>query len=302
MLNSQTQAPAPAQTDELLESVNIQLAAGTFDPADTQLLATMVESLADGRGMVRLGFVEAFGKIGQPAAPYLQDALANHPNPVVRRSCGKALAKISYPQAVPTLINALLNDADTVVRSSAAGALAKMGPSAVPALLEVIASDSPETAKGHAAWALAFIGSAAAEKLYEAMNCESADVRCAAAGAIANIAQEQRDEHSTGIIISALSDAAPAVRAEAAAALGQLAHQPAVPQLIERIGDSAAEVRKAAALALAKIGDPAATEPLQAKLAGDPDDGVRQVAGVAISLLKRAKLVSPTPEDEFPTQ
>ena len=86
--------------------------------------------------------------------PFLLEAIANHPNPVVRRSCGKGLAKIGDPQEVPVLVRTLLYDEDTVARSSAARALAKMGPQAAEALLKVLAGEYPEAAKGHAAWAI----------------------------------------------------------------------------------------------------------------------------------------------------
>merc|ERR1712178_451410 len=94
----------------------------------------MVEALADKRGLVRLSLVEAFGKIGQPAVPFLVEALTHHSNPVVRRSSAKALAKIRQPDTISHLIGAMVKDEDTVVRSSAAGALAGIGSAALPAL------------------------------------------------------------------------------------------------------------------------------------------------------------------------
>lgn len=288
---SQTQqtaptAPPPEESDRLLAEANELLASGTFDPNDKQRLRQMVAALADGRGMTRFGFVEAFGKIGQAAAPYLMEGLANNPNPTVRRSCGKALAKISYPPAIPTLINALLHDEDTVARSSAAGALAKMGEARVPALLEVIAGSYEQAAKGHAAWALGFMAEEIAPQLYEAMGSESPDVRTAVAGALAKIAsEEQGGDRAIAILISALEDPAASVRIEAAATLGHIRHQGAFKQLISRLDDRDLEARRAAILALGKIGDPKALEPLRAKLA-DEFEQIRAVAKLAISQIE----------------
>ena len=98
MVNISNQSPDPIETEQLLEQINEQLAQETFDLKDTVLLQKMVEALADRRGIIRLGFVEAFGKIGKPVTPFLSEALANHPNPVVRRSAGKGLVPLRGSQ------------------------------------------------------------------------------------------------------------------------------------------------------------------------------------------------------------
>lgn len=118
---------SPEETDILLARVNQQLAANGFDSSDLTLIKQMVECLGDTRGMVRLGFAEALGQVGKPAVPFLLTALANHPNPVVRRAAAKTLTLIADPEAVPVLIKALLEDEDTVVKGSAIGALAGVG-------------------------------------------------------------------------------------------------------------------------------------------------------------------------------
>ena len=289
----ETEALTPEQTDRLLAQIDAQLATGTFDSSDSQLLQRLVAALADDRGMVRFGFVEAFGKIGKPMVPFLLAGL-KHPNPVVRRSAGKGLAKIGDPQAIGTLIEALLYDDDTVARSSAAGALAKMGASAVTALLEVLAGDYPETAKGHAAWAISFIGPSAREELYRARDSDSADVRTAVVSAIGNIVQAETDDcaartlrdRALKLLLAALTDSSEQVRAEAATTLGSVGHQPAVTQLINLLADDSSEVRKAAALALGKIGDVAAIAPLQAQIrTGLQSES--QVFAVAIAQIDR---------------
>ena len=104
-------------------------------------------------------------------------------------------------------------------------------------------------------------------------------------GAIANLAQDQADERALEIFVLSITDTAATVRAEAATALGKVAHQPSVPALIQLLDDHDSEVKKAAILALGKIGDRAALQPLQAKLA-DEQQTVRQVAALVISQLK----------------
>jgi bilin biosynthesis protein len=272
-----------AANDALLEQVAEQITLDTFDVSKQQVLQQLVEGLGDTRGLIRLRFAETLGDIGEPATPFLRTALATHANVVVRRAAAKTLTIIGDDSAVPTLLHSFLNDEDTVVRSSSAGALARTGEAAVPALLEILASPTqPEDIKGHAAWALAFIGSEAAEHLYKALNSDSVDVRCAVIGAIAHVAQEQLDEKSCSILIGALTDPEPTIRAEAASAFAQVNYPPAIPHLILALQDSDLEVRKAAVSSLGKLGDETVLEPLQAALQ-DPASVVQVLAKLAIA-------------------
>ncbi len=285
-LNFTTQSEE--ETDSLLEQVNKQIADSTFDTSDRQLLKSMVECFGDSRGMVRLGFAEALGAIGKPAVPVLLEALANHPNVVVRRAAAKTLIIIADPEAVPNLIHALLHDEDTVVKGSSVGALAKTGETAVPALLEILASpEHPQSTIGHAAWALAFIGVEAKEHLYKAIDSDSAEVRAAVLGGLVKVAEQDSDKEAFDILIKSLGDRATNVRSEAAAALGNLTYQPAVPNLIELLNHQDGETRKSAALSLMKIGDRAATEPLQAASTTEAEEGVKRAIDLAISQLEK---------------
>ncbi|UBF25938.1 HEAT repeat domain-containing protein [Kovacikia minuta CCNUW1] len=275
------------ENDALLQSVDEQITLDTLDTADYLLLERLVEGLGDPRGLVRLRFAETLGEIGEVATPFLVNALATHANVVVRRAAAKTLTIIADPAAVPALLRAFLNDEDTVVKGSSAGALARTGEASVPALLDILASpDYPEDIKGHAAWALAFIGSEAADQLYQALNTASLDVRCAVMGALGHVAQEQSDEKACGLLVSALTDAEPLIRTEAAAALGQANYLPAVPHLILAIRDADLDVRKAAINSLGKIGDRSALDPLQALLT-DEQEVVRVLSKLAIAQIER---------------
>jgi len=276
------------ETDRLLEEANQRIAAQTFDASDRARLQQMVECLGDTRGMVRLGFAEALGKVGKPAVPFLLEAVEAHPNPVVRRAAAKTLTLICDPAAIPTLIRALLTDEDTVVKTSSVGALAKIGEASVPPLLEILASpDKPESTKGLAAWALAFIGTRAKEQLYAAFDSEVAAVRSAVVGAIAQVAEEEPEARAFELLVNSLSDRAENVRSEAASALGKLAYQPALPNLVELLHHPDGESRKAAALALMKMGDRAALDPLQAARTAEPEEGVQRAISLAISQLEK---------------
>ena len=294
MVNSETQFGqnpvllAQAETDELLQKVSEQITQKSLAPNNPQLLMQLVECLGDSRGMTRLRVAETLGKIGKPATSFLQDALSHHSNPVVRRAAAKTLTLIADSSSIPTLLHALLNDDDTVVKGSSVAALARMGEAAVPQLLDILAApEHPSGIKGHAAWALGFIGADAQEYLYQALSSDSSEVRAAVVGAIAKVAYEKPEEGGFDILINALNDAAETVRCEAAAALGNLGHRPALPQLIELLRHADWETRKSAALALMKIGDVETLDPLKATLNQESETAVRKVIELAITQIDK---------------
>ncbi len=273
--------------DALIEKVSEQISFGTFNVEDHQTLQQLVEGLGDPRGLVRLQFAEALGDIGEPATPFLVDALQRHDNVVVRRAAAKTLTLIADPTAVPSLLEAFLGDVDTVVRGSSAGALARTGAAAAPSLLAVLASpDHAQEIKGHAAWALAFMGAEAEEHLYQALNSPSLDVRCAVIAALGHVAQEKGDERSCGLLVSALTDPDALIRTEAAAALGQVNYPRSLPHLILAMQDADLDVRKAAINSLGKMGDPQAMDPLKTAL-NDDLSVIRTLAKLAINQIER---------------
>ena len=279
---------SPEATDTLLAEVKSQIAFKTFDNSDRQTIHQMVECLGDSRGMVRLGFAEALGKVGQPAIPFLVEALSHHSNEVVRRAAAKTLTLIADPVTISPLLDAFLNDEDQVVRNSSVGALARIGEESVSPLLQILASpESDETIKGHAAWALAFIGSKGKETIYQAYNSDVEEVRTAVVGAISKIAEEQPEARAFKLLLQSLSDSSVNVRSEAAAALGNLAHAPAIPQLLALLSRQEPENRKSAALALMKIRDRTVLEPLQNALTQESDSRVKQVIQLAITQLDK---------------
>ncbi len=283
------------QTDNLLYKVAEEMSLKTFDSSDQQLLKSLVECLGDTRGMTRLRAAQTLGDIGQPATPFLLNALANHSNVVVRRAAAKTLTLIGDPKTIPQLVHSFLNDEDTVVQGSSVGALARMGEAGVAPLLDILGSpDIPESAKGHAAWALAFIGAKAKEHLYDAVSHDSPVVRAAMIGAIAKVVAEETDQDLLDILVKSLSDPDCNVRCETAAVLGNLTYKPAIPKLIELLNHVDEETRKSAALSLMKIGDPLAIEPLENALKTESLTTVQSIIKLAISQLERTH-----PEDTF---
>jgi bilin biosynthesis protein len=286
--NQNSQPLSHEETDRFLDTVTEQITLETFDSTDQNTLRQLVECLGDTRGMTRLRAAEALGDIGESATPLLIDALANHPNVVVRRAAGKTLTLIADPIAVPHLIHALLTDEDTVVKGSSVGALARIGEAAVPPLLEILAApDSPESTKGHAAWALAFMGSEAKEYLSPAMASDSPAVRGAIVGAIAKVIQEDPKPELFEMLVSTLTDTDQDVRCEAAAALGNLVYAPALPNLVALLQHDDWITRKAAVLAIMKIGDLQVIPVLQSALAQESETSLHPIFNLAISQIQR---------------
>lgn len=270
----------------------------------------MVIHLADTRGMARLTLVEAFGRIGSVAVPALLKGLTDCPNPVVRRSCGKALAKIGDPQAVNALLQALVHDEDTVTRSSAAGALARMGSVAVPRLLSLVSDPSVSmTAKGHAAWAVSFMQGDASAALFESLQHPNRDVRIAVVSALGAVAigdalpamgsisdddwgdeeskKEVRDR-AVAAMRTALGDESAEVRAEATTALANAGCVEEVNRIAGMLEDADAELRRCAALALMKLGNPCVLPRLRERECDEEEvDSVRNVARLAANFLER---------------
>ncbi|MGQ9864683.1 MAG: HEAT repeat domain-containing protein [Pseudanabaenaceae cyanobacterium] len=284
-----------AANDGLLQTVTERLAEDRLDPTTEEGQALVVrlvnEGLGDERGVVRLRFAETLREIGEAATPHLTQALRTHPNPVVRRAAAKTLTLIADPQAVPDLLHAFLHDPDTVVHGSAAGALARTGEAAVPALLQVLADTSlPETTKGHAAWALSFIGAEAADLLYQALDqTQEESARCALIAAIGQVARERGDQAAIDLLRQTLTDPRPALRAEAAASLGELAIAP--EPLYPLLADDDLDVRKATVSALGKLGTPATIPHLQPLLT-HPTPALRVLAKRAIAQIEERQAQS----------
>lgn len=258
----------------------------TFDPHDETLLAELVEALGDTRGVIRLRVAETLGQLGTPATPFLAKALREHPNVVVRRAAGKTITLTADRSAIPALLEALLHDEDTVVKGSAVGAMARMGDASIPILFDILAStERDEIMKGHAAWALAFIGIEAKPYLSPALASPVPEVRSAAIGVLVKVVQENpEDTDSCELLIKSLADEDENVRSEAAAALGNLAYQPAFTALVELLHHQNSESRKAAALALMKLGNPDAIPILESSL--DREETIGSIIKLALSKLR----------------
>ena len=276
---------------------------------DPSVVPEIIHHLADTRGMARLALVTHLGTMGSVCVDELITSLKTSPNPVIRRSSAKALAKIGDSSATKPLIHSLIHDEDTVTRSSAAGALAKMGQSAIDDLLKIIADPTISmTAKGHAAWAISFMQTGA-EELSKMLKAPQSDVRIAvvnALGAIAigdalpvmgGLANDEWDDspeegeakaRAVNTLLLALDDKDAGVRAEVTTALANAGVKRVAPRIAEFLKDEDAELRRCAALSLMKLRD-VSVLPLLRQCASDENEveHVKSVAKLAADSLER---------------
>ena len=282
----------PNQTDALLEVVTQQITLLTFDETDEDMLMQLVNALADPREIVQTQLSNTFGEIGEAATFILLNALANHPIALVRRGCGRSLAKIRDPEAVPGLIQSLIQDPDPRVKSAVSSALVAIGSASVPALLELIATDIGTAETGHAAWALAHMDAESLPIFYKAIDSPTGSVRSAVVAATsaiikAHIAQTLETlDPAIALILIALTDLDPIVRTEAATAIGSIPLKIELEKLLATLADPIEDVRRAGAIALGKLGNKNAIVLLKQSAQFDESNSVRILAALAIGLLE----------------
>lgn len=184
--------------------------------------------------------------------------LARSRNRVPARKVIVDLASMGEPAVEPLIAH--LADRDVYNRWAAETALVKMGAPAVKPLTKALGKDRPYKTRLAAARALGkFRDERAIDPLISTLGDKSHQLGYAAALALWNKGPE-----ATRRLISALRDRDPAVRANAASALGGMGDKTACMPLIQALTDSDKEVRTCAAEALGYAGDKRSETPLLA--------------------------------------
>jgi HEAT repeat protein len=225
--------------------------------------AALLPNLDAGPEALRVSSAAALEQIGPaaaPAVPRLLSLLRDDGAAAVRRSAALALARIdpASPVVVTTAARALVADADAQVRVASAVLLVASGPAA----------------------------RAADGELRDALGDGLPFVRLYAALALAHAGLGVT---AVPVVLGALDDEDPAVRAEAAGMLSDVGrdHPDVVPALTEALHDRDATVRVAAAGGLGSVGRAAQVSlPTLWALIQDPDEDVRSAALVAIRQIK----------------
>lgn len=252
-------------------------AVGRIGTLNGDATPTLVEGLQNPDNVVRADTAEALGSIGETAVeatPALVQALKDT-NDRVRAKAAEALGKIgeAAAEAVPSLVRAL-HDKDNWVSAMAAEALGEMGESAdgaIPALMRSLGHINPQV-RSNAAEALGKMGDAAASAapaLEKAARDEDAGVRSQAVRALGAVVPTAKEDR---ILLGAIADADPTVRAAAVEALGKRGEtdEEVVGALLRALADPADAVKVEATKALPRLAT--ATEPTITGLCALLDD------------------------------
>ena len=168
--------------------------------------------------------------------------------------------KVAWDQLSPKELAGLLDDPRFMVRDRAVHLLGQRGAKAVPVLREVVTGAASTRARRNAVWAATRIETAEARAVVRAaLDDEDASVRNTAAhsvGLYRDSAAKPRLLHRV------VHDPSPAVRREAATALGRMRRQEAVPALLAGLGAGGDRfVEHALIYAMIEIADWEATLP-----------------------------------------
>ncbi len=190
--------------------------------------------------------------------------------------------------ARPTLADLAVRLADDrfAVRDRAVAALARAGDAAVAALARVLGQNDRQ-ARLQAVWALTRIDTERARAAARtALADRDAGVRQAAARSVFTT----RDAGAASGLTRLLTDPQPAVRREAAAAIGRIDHAAAVPALLDALtaADLDRTLEHALIFALIEIDDPVAT----ARGLSHPRPSVRRGALLALDQLAASPLTA----------
>jgi HEAT repeat protein len=215
----------------------------------------------------------------------LVDALQSGSSFKVRATAAVALGRMGDGRAIPVLAEVIKDDDSYAVRAAAAAALGRHhDAAAVPPQLEAL-HDGDEYVRNEASDALDRFHTAAFLFAFrEALRSEDTVLRLAAVRAYGDVMREP--SASAGIaafVINALGDDDEAVAAAAETAVAAVAHERAVPLLVDGLVNGNSSVRGACARLIEKRADPRAIDPLIAIIVDtDEPEDVRRPARAAL--------------------
>jgi HEAT repeat protein len=235
--------------------------------------------LGDARKELRFAAVEALGAIRALAAVRPLVGVLSDPDRNLRRAAAESLGAIGDPQAVPSLILALEDD-HWSVRCAAASALGRIRSGKATAALAARLDDEDATVRRAAVMALGESGDArGALRLTQALG--DPGLQSTVLEALRRMGPAALPE-----IERSFEGATPEVRRLLVDLVGHLEDRRATRLLLAALGDFSPYVRAEAALALGDGGDLEALRPLQGLKSSDPSAEVRQAASTALRKLQ----------------
>ena len=277
------------EASELADQLKEQMKEGNMPKADLKKINLIIAGLGDGRGLIRRTFSESLGLIGKDALPGLLEVLLNSKNVTARRAAAKTLKLVGDPSALPYLLQALMTDSDPVVQGSSAGAMAIFGEDAIDHLLKVLINPKSSAMQcGLATWALAFASTEAPNSLKIITRSENTIIRTAAIGALGSQSQLLKDDQMKKILINALDDSAPEVRAEATRLINNIGNKDLIENLlIQKLNDKDLLVRKNAAISLMTINSMKSIEKLKEIVSLEKDQSIIEILKLAIQKITK---------------
>jgi putative membrane-bound dehydrogenase-like protein len=199
---------------------------------------------------------------------------------------------LRWDRLTPAELTRLLDDPRFVVRDRAVLGLAKQGAGAVGALEEVVRCGRSARARRNAVWALTRMECPASlAVLREALDDRNVSVRLSALHAVGLHRDGKARQRLMELVVK---DPVPAVRRQAATALGRIRHKEAVPALLQGLKTGPdVFLQHALIYAIIETADRAGT----LKGLHDPDDAVRRGALIALDQMEGGNL---SPEQVSP--
>lgn len=233
-------------------------ALGRIGQHDAKIVDALAAALKSDMLSVRVNAAEALGSFGPAARPAVKGLvrLLDDPDVDARIAVAAALVRIDGQAKGLSALTAILAGNENRGPYEAAVALGQLGPvaaPALPALVTALGHPQPDTARA-AAWALGQMGPAAVEPLAAVLKRVAVTAGAAAAIDVtqrrhAIAALEWIGAEGVSALTAGLSDPAPAVRRDAARALGRIgpAAAAARAELLKAVADPDAQVRQEAA-------------------------------------------------------
>jgi putative membrane-bound dehydrogenase-like protein len=193
--------------------------------------------------------------------------------------------RLPWDRLTPAELAGLLDDPRWVVRDRAVQQLSKRGTDALPVLARTAQHADAIRARRNAVWALARIDHAEARAAVRAALSDRSDSVRLSATTVVGL---WRDALALDLLQQlAVADAMPAVRREAATALGRIGRETSVPALLEAVrGGGDRFLQHAQTYALIRIADRAAT----VKGLSDASPRVRRAALLALDQMENGGL------------
>jgi HEAT repeat protein len=208
-----------------------------------------VEVLRDPDRNLRRAAAEGLGEIGDPQAAAALLVALDDEHWSVRCAAAAALGRIGSSKAVSALA-ARVDDPDATVRRAAVGALGEIrDPRGAGRLVAALGDPGLQAAALEALRRLCTAALGEMERAFAAGTLDADQRRL-----LVDLAGRFEDPSARRLLLAGLDDAIPAVRVEAAAALGDGGFREALRPLLEKkASDPSPEVRQAAASALRKL-------------------------------------------------